>query len=227
MYIIHNSHLQIQALQKLETFGTCLAFDASGLIDFPLSGHPDMFMCQTPTHLIVAPNTPASFIKLLQTKQIPFIIGSKPVEAQQFSPYNAVVTDKWIIHRQSATDESIFNLNQNHHFIDVKQGYTRCSLLAILNHLYITSDQDIYRKLLSLNVTVKYVCGENIMLPGYRNGCFGGCFGIYQDTLFCMGNLDYLPEGYEIRLLLEKHQIKIIELCDTPLYDYGSLFIIP
>lgn len=226
MYIIHNAHINSEAIQTLQQIGICLPFDAPQIMDTPLSGHPDMFICQFNQNLIIAPNTPQYFIELLQNYNISYIFGEKEVQKNEFSPYNAVITNKYIIHHQKYTDAVILKLAKIQNYIHVNQGYTRCSLLPLQTEKFITSDQGILKKLSTSGIMITYISPKDIILPGYKNGCLGGCFGICNERIFCFGNLNKFSEGHLIKDILTSHHLKLTELCDTPLYDYGSLFFI-
>jgi len=85
----------------------------------------------------------------------------------------------------------------------------------------------IYQKLnLYPEFSVIYVNPENIILPGMKNGFFGGCCGIYKNKLYITGNLGYLKESKSIRSFIENAGFQIFELYDGPLYDGGSILFI-
>ena len=191
--------------------------------------NPDIFCCQTPHHLIIAPNIPLEIIKKFQDENIKFIFGTQKIGKKypHSSHYNAVVNNNFLIHNIKNTDEKIIESCSGKRRLSVNQGYTRCNLVELKENNFITSDKGIYHQLQFIDgLTIKYINPDKIILPGVNNGFFGGCCGIYQDKLFIIGNLNYLSEGQLLKEFVSSNGIQIIELYNGPLYDGGSIFFI-
>jgi len=107
--------------------------------------------------------------------------------------------------------------------IHVNQAYTRCNLLPLKNNNFITSDKGIYSALTAYNLNVLYVNPKSILLPGFKNGFFGGACGTYKDQFFVIGSLASFMESEKVRILLHDLGYQIVELYDGQLYDGGSL----
>jgi hypothetical protein len=77
-------------------YGGLMELETSGITYPAISGHPDIFFCQTPAGLIVAPNLPEEYFSLLDQHKIKYQKGENPLGKAypQTSPYNAVVTSK-------------------------------------------------------------------------------------------------------------------------------------
>lgn len=229
MYIIIDYRIPNEAKKKLVEYGQVIEFKTEGITYEAISSHPDIFCCQTSENLIVAPNTPSYIIDFFQTKKIDYTIGKKEVgnKYPQSSHYNAVVTDRFLIHNLKQTDEKIKESCSFKNILSVNQGYTRCNLISLGKNNFITSDKGIYNLLQTQHdIKIKYVNPEKILLPDVNNGFFGGCSGISRDKLFIIGNLEYLADGLSIKEFATSFGIKIIELYDGPLYDGGSILFI-
>jgi len=229
MYILIDSGIPVEAKNKLALFGILIELDNNTATYNAISSHPDIFCCQTTDNLIVAPNTSSKLIETFKTNNISFIIGNQNVglEYPDTSFYNAVITEKFLIHNTKFTDEIIKNKCINKTQITVKQSYTRCNLLPLGEHHFITSDLGIFKTLNSVSgLSVIYINPENIILPDFKNGFFGGCCGIYQNKLFIIGNLNHISGSKAIRLFIENAGFQIIELYDGPLFDGGSLLFV-
>lgn len=226
--IIIEHRLTQKAKSRLSEFGKLIEVRTKGIVYDAISGHPDIFICQAGSELLIAPNTPANVKKALEDNGIRFFTGEETVGAAypETSHYNAVVTDRNIIHNFRFTDLGIVNTFDNHELIHVNQGYCRCNTLPLNNDHFITSDQGISTVLTRHGFDVLYVPPEGIELTGYPNGFFGGCCGIYQDKVFINGNLDLFVEGEKVRKYLSNLNFEIIELDDAPLMDCGSIIII-
>jgi hypothetical protein len=226
MVIIADQRIPEQARSNLEQFGEVL-FLTSSKVTYPaISCHPDIFLFKTNYRLVVAPNTPKEFLELIIQIKLPFTKGQKYIglEYPETSHYNAVETDKYLIHHKKYIDPKIRNLATGKEFIHVKQAYTRCNLIALRDDRFITSDKGIEKALKHKGLEVLYVDPKGILLPGFDHGFIGGTCGVLDNRIFFIGSLDYFQEGDKIRTFLKDYEI--IELYDGPLFDGGSLVFI-
>ena len=227
MVIIADNRIPDQAKGRLEKLGEVIYLYTSGITYDAISCHPDIFFCQLSTNLILAPNTPDDIIRKLTEKTFSFAIGDSMVGERypQTSFYNAVVTNKFIIHNHNFTDIKIKELTADKEFIHVNQAYTRCNLIALNNNRFITSDRGIEKILVKTGFEVLFVDPAGILLPGFKHGFIGGACGVSDYKIVFAGGLDYFPEGKKIHSFLSDYEI--IELYDGPLFDGGSLIFIP
>jgi hypothetical protein len=140
--------------------------------------------------------------------------------------YNAAINGNYLVHRIEYTDPVIL---QNCHYlrkIPVKQGYTRCNLMLLKDGHYITSDKGIHEVLFRNGMNGLYVSSEGIILPGFRNGSVGGAMGIFENSIFIIGNLNLFREGEKIREYLTSLDYSLLELYGGPLYDGGGILFL-
>ncbi len=187
MLIIIDKRMPEKAKQALAGYGELLEFCSSGITYEAISGHPDIFFCQTPAGLITAPNIPSDFLEFLAHRGVKCIHGVLPVGKSypETARYNAVVTDKYLVHNSALTDSIISDLNPDAESICVSQGYSRCNLMEIREDQFITSDKGIEKTLVSRGINVTFFSPEGIVLPGYEHGFLGGCCGIHAGKVFC------------------------------------------
>ncbi len=229
MYILIDHRIPSEAKANLAMYGQLIELKTKGITYDAISLHPDIFCCQTPDNLIIAPNIPSYIIKTFQEKEVKYIFGKESVGMQypQTSHYNAVVTENFLIHNTKNTDEKILKSCSSKKILSVNQGYTRCNLIALNENNFITSDKGIYNQFQSCkDFKTLYVNPDKILLPDVNNGFFGGCCGIYKNKLFIIGNLDYLAEGLAVKELATSSSVKIIELYNGQLFDGGSILFI-
>jgi len=226
LLILADSRIPQPAFASLQDFGTIIPILSSGITYPAISGHPDIFFCRVEKKLIVAPNLPLSIKQKLSESTIAFREGEKPVGPNypHTAQFNAVVTDKFLIHNTIFTDPVILRETSHLEKINVKQGYTRCNLLALKNNRFITSDKGIETELIKRGFEVLLVSPEGILLPGFDHGFFGGCCGVSGDKVFFTGSLNRFPEGEKVKNFL--HDYEIIELYDGPLFDGGWLIFL-
>jgi hypothetical protein len=231
MLIIVDKRMPDGAKRNLRKYGELIEFATSGITYEAISGHPDIFFCQTPAGLVVAPNTPGHYLALLKENGISYRMGESGVNGKYpgTAGYNAVVNGHTIIHNTALTDQAIPDFLQKNsadnviHYINVKQGYTRCNLLQLNGNHFLTSDKGIESTLKENGSNVLYVSPQGILLPGFNHGFFGGCCGFWQNNLFIAGSLDLIQEAKKVREFVQSLDISIIELYDGPLYDVGGI----
>jgi hypothetical protein len=195
---------------------------------YSISSHPDIFFCKTNEGLIYAPNSDNKAITELKNKGITLIQGNSKIGSQypDSAKYNATITQTHLIHNLIFTDKSIINSCNNLTQIKVEQGYTRCNLIEIDDNKFLTSDLGIYKTLQKSKVDSFFINPDKIILPGFKNGFFGGCCGFYENKLYVIGSLKSLSEEIELKKLLTKNKIELVELYKGPLIDGGSIIII-
>lgn len=137
---------------------------------------------------------------------------------------NAAILDDDIIHNFKYTDKNLVSSVSNKNFINVKQGYSKCSILPVRNKAIITNDKGIYTSLKNEGYDVLLLPPGDILLPNLDYGFIGGVGGkISDDSLAFFGNLDYYQYGDEVKKFLTKYDVKPIYLKEGKLVDRGSL----
>lgn len=226
MLIFADIRIPTDALKTLEKFGEVVKFETKGITYDAISGHPDVFLCQTPNNLIVAPNIPKKYVNILNKINIQFTFGNYSVGEKypESAHYNALVTENYILHNADYTDKKILELCVNKVFINVNQAYTRCNTIYV-GDCYITSDRPIYNVLRKTEAPVTYVNPESVLLSGFKNGFFGGCCGVYENKLFVCGSLNNIANDQKDKIL-GLTNIEIIELYSGQLYDAGGILFL-
>jgi hypothetical protein len=227
MLIFVDKHIPDPAKIKLSFYGEVIDFETKGIVYESISCHPDIFFCQTPDTLIVSPECPEVYLKLLNDNDILYTIGEKRLSAAYpgTAYYNAVFTEKYFVHNLKHTDNKIIervNSRVGVVKIDVKQAYTRCNLVVIKD-IFLTSDKGIFLRLKTAGEKIFYVDPGDIFLKCFRNGFFGGCCGVFDDKLFVLGTLKHVKESKYLTDILSKNNIELVELHDGRLFDGGGV----
>jgi hypothetical protein len=224
MFIV-NKNIPAEAFERLGRYGKVAGFETKGITYPEVSSHADLFFCTDGKTLVMAPNTPQEYQDILSENGITYSKGKMPtgMKYPESAGYNAVVTEKYLIHHLKITDPVILEIFHDREKIHVQQGYTRCSLLPLSGNRFITSDQGIYKILHKKNLPVLYTDPKEILLPGFDHGLIGGTAGIYNNNVFFTGSLNHLRSGEQIRSFIELSGMEIIELYDGPLFDAGSI----
>jgi len=226
MHVIASASLPEAALSKLKSMADVQLFSTQGITYEAIANHPDVFLCPTEKGIVVAKNLPPDQKNALPDslpKKIQGItlVGEKYPETAH---YNAVITSSYLIHNLKFTDPALLNGCSEKIKINVNQAYTRCNVLALHHDWFITSDRGIEAALRHHHLHVLYVDPQEILLPGFAHGFFGGACGIYNQTVWFAGSLNHFKQGREISDLLGDLGYGTVELYDGPLFDGGSLF---
>ena len=228
MLIIIDGKTPQEAKKKLAEYGRLVELQTSGITYEAISGHPDIFFHQADGQWIIAPNLPSEYFGILDEHGLHYILGEQDIGEKYpaTSAYNAVSAGKFLIHNFRNTDAMITRTLEDADLIHVDQGYTRCNLLALGDKHFITSDRGIERVLKRFDKDCLYVDPAGILLPGVRNGFFGGCCGIRDNTVFIIGSLSHYTDGKIAREYIMAAGYRIVELYDGPLFDGGGIFFI-
>ena len=228
MLILCDRRIPAQARFTLSGLGQVVEFSTENITYNAISGHPDIFFCPTPAGLIVAPNLPETYFQILGCNAIRYSIGSMPVGKvyPETARYNALVNERFIIQNPGTSDPVILNLNPEKQIIAVKQGYVKCSLVALPNNSFITSDRGIEKSLKKQNAEVLFVDPAAIWLDDFEHGFFGGVCGMIENKLFVCGSLSYFKEKNFIEEFTSNAGVEIVELYQGQPMDIGTLIFL-
>ena len=197
-----------------------------------IDGHVDIqlnILNKSKKEIIINKNLPQNFKDILTEKNINFIEASSRLSHKYPNniSLNAYITENYLVHNLKFTDEIILNHSRDKKLINIKQGYSKCSILPIRENVIITNDNGIYKTSLSEDFEILYLPFGDIILPGLNYGFIGGVGGMINDnTMAFFGSLEHYSFGEEIKKFLYKYDVKPIYLNDGKLVDRGSLFVL-
>lgn len=228
MLIIVDQKIPKKAKTALANLGSIVELSTKEITYEAISGHPDIFFSKLGDQLVIAPNLPKKYIKLLDDNKLSYLVGEEAVGEKYpaSSKYNVVYNEHYLIHNFRNTDSVITSYAEDLDLIHVDQGYTRCNLLSIGNGSYISSDKGISKVLIRYKLECFTVDPSNIDLDGFKHGFFGGCCGLKDDKLYVLGSLNHLNEADELRFFLKSKRIEVVELYEGPLFDGGSILFL-
>lgn len=195
-----------------------------------IDGHVDIqlnIINKKEKKIIINKDLPTDFKKLLVKNNINYIESSKTLSKTYPDNIflNGLVLNKFFVHNLKHTDPIFLTELKNKQLINVKQGYTKCSVLPIRNDAVITSDIGIQKALINLNIDVLLLPPGDILLPGLDYGFIGGVGGmISENSMAFFGDLSKYEFGNEVKHFLFKYDVEPIYLNKGKLIDRGSLF---
>lgn len=140
--------------------------------------------------------------------------------------YNIVKMGKNIIGNISFIDLKLKEIytGLGFRFINVKQGYTKCSTCVVGSNSAITEDEGIYKTLKNEGMNILRLSRGGVTLKGFDYGFIGGASGfIKKSVLAFSGNVELHPEADLIKNFLKENKVDIIYLSSTKLSDIGSI----
>lgn len=197
-----------------------------------INGHVDIqlnIINKKEKSIIINKDLPINFKKLLSKNNINYINSSKTLSKTYPGNIflNGLSLDNFFIHNLKYTDPILLSTSKNKELIDVKQGYTKCSILPLRDKVIITSDAGIERTLRNYNFDILLIPPGDILLPGLNYGFIGGVGGMINDnSMAFFGDLSKYEFGNEVKKFLFKYDIKPLYLSKSKLIDRGSLFVL-
>lgn len=212
----------VQALEKLGI--SVIPVKTDERLPKPVSNHADMLCCHISERVIF------SYDRTLVQKLLPLGIEcrvSKHIPSDVY-PLDAALNCARIGNLFAANTKTADKdvLDAAHEgsleFVNVRQGYTRCSVAIVDECSVITSDLGVAQQLEKHGVDVLLIRPGYISLPGYDYGFIGGACGkTAPDTMFFAGDPNRHPDGKEISSFLSSKKVKIVHT-QGDLLDFGG-----
>lgn len=198
-------------------------------IDESISYHPDIVIHPINYNtLVIAPNVYDYYKEVLKETNLKLIRGERflDVKYPDDIAYNVGRVYGKAFHNFKYSDEVLkFHLKKEGvELINVKQGYTKCSMTVIDEYSIITEDKPIYNKLKELEYDPLLIDSSYINLKGQKYGFIGGATGnLSKNTILVSGSLSHHPEKEKIENYIFKRNKKIIYLSDEKILDLGTI----
>ena len=222
-----SERLPREAVEKLKTVcGRVFLLPSDRKLAGPVCHHPDMILTVVGNKLICDGDYFRANISYM--KGTCEYLGLEPVtaEAPRGEKYpldigfNVLVTEKYLFGNLKYTAPEVLEAAKENGLeaVNVKQGYTACSSLLIMNTV-VTADPSIFESAKSLLPAVKTESGK-ITLEPYDTGFIGGAAAYFGGTLYTIGELDGFPS---FKAFLSEKNIDICPLTGGDLADYGGI----
>lgn len=144
---------------------------------------------------------------------------------------NLAYSSCFAIHNFKYTDEILLDAikniakNVDRKFVNVKQGYSKCSILIVDEKSIITSDIGVYESVKE-EVDCLLISKGHIRLKTLEYGFIGGTSGRYKDEIWFYGDLSKHPDYKRIKSFIEFRKLKLRYFADFELEDIGSIFFL-
>ena len=193
-----------------------------------LEFHPDMQLAVLDKKVIINPALYDEYKDFVLSANYLPVKGKTVLQSNypEDIAYNISVVSNYVFHNTKYTDSEITCSIDGKKFVNVRQGYSGCSICNVGSDAIITADVSIYKKAKSLGIDALLVSSGEINLEHFDYGFIGGASFCYKDTVYFFGKISMHSDYQNIKNFCKKHGFGICELSDGILSDYGSLIIL-
>lgn len=199
-------------------------------ISSPIANHPDINLCYVGDNMVFVACEQNEIASILVNKGFDVIQIDEEMSTEypHDSLLNVAVFGNTVVLNEKTASKQLQNYlhNNNFNIIDVKQGYSKCSVLPISQNAAITTDEIICKKLNENNIDCLKITPNGIKLDGYDYGFIGGCGGLIgENELYFFGDITAHTDYNKIANFLKQHNISY-KCASGPLQDFGSLILL-
>lgn len=196
------------------------------LLDAPVRCHADILANYIGESVFLSDKHQIELCKFIEDNN-----GKSVIIENIESPYpndcllNFADIGDYIICNKSILTDEIVDLLPQKTIIDVKQGYSKCSVCICKRNTIITDDISVYNAVLQYdNINSLLVKKGSVHIKKYDYGFIGGCCGLIDKYLLLFnGDLSTHSDFDKIKKFLYDINVNYIDIKGKPLTDIGSI----
>ena len=230
--IIDNRMRKIEKNKLKELGYELIEINSNRTVYSEISSHVDIFCTKIKNNLIIE-DSQYNLIKENINREIKVIKGTTKIENRYPTDikYNVCIVGDYAIHNFSYTDKKIYEIlkKENYNLINVKQGYSKCSIAVIDENSIITADEGIYNTLKQYNFDILFVdYNLNIKLLNEKEyspmkGFIGGAISRIGNNIFISGDIEKIDNNKTIKKFIQKKGLGVISFNNLEVIDYGGI----
>lgn len=142
--------------------------------------------------------------------------------------YNVTALDKFAIcnSRYTATEILLEYRCASKEILNVKQGYSKCSVCVVNGNAIITADTGIAKTAAKHNIDVLKINSGYIKLRNMNYGFIGGATGLINENVLAVnGDIKTHHDADLITQFCKKHNVELYPLKDGALTDIGTVIV--
>lgn len=194
-----------------------------------ISNHPDIAIMPVGNkRLVVAPSVYEYYRESLEPLGFSLVKGdSEPgYNYPENISYNAAILGGNLVCYLKSLDRIVEDelSKKGLGFINVAQGYAKCSLAVIGESRAITSDVRIAERLIKTGADILLIEHGHIRLQGMNYGFIGGSVGLLSEReLMITGSISNHPSKGIIKEFLNRYDIRLLQLSEETIIDIGTI----
>ena len=234
-YLLIDERMRDVEKQTLKNLGYELIEIKKSTNVYPeISSHVDIFACKVKDKIIVEKSAYKMLKNKLNNDENILISGETMISYDYPNDikYNVCIVGNKAIHNFKHTDSKIIQELEKNNFklINVKQGYSNCSIAVIDKKSIILSDRGLYNNLKNSGLDILFLdyipdiklFDENGEYS-QKNGFIGGAISRIGDNIVVFGDLDKIDYNNKIRNFIKKKNLNIKEFTGINVVDYGGI----
>ena len=234
-YLLIDERMRDVEKQTLKNLGYELIEIKKSINVYPeISSHVDIFACKVKDKIVVEKSAYKMLKNKLNNDENILISGETMISYDYPNDikYNVCMVGNKAIHNFKYTYSKIISeLNKsNFEIINVKQGYSNCSIAVIDEKSIILSDRGLYNNLKNSGLDILFLdyipdiklFDENGEYS-QKNGFIGGAISRIDENIVVFGDLDKIDYYGNIRNFIESRNLKIIDFEGLDVVDYGGV----
>lgn len=233
-YVILDSRTPQKCISNLKERGfEIIPLPPFALLDAPVSAHPDMLLFfgeKLICHKEYYEKAHHELELIADLKKLKIELSNECISRKYPSDilFNAAEIGDHIFCRTDHVSEHIrkYARNCKKTLVDVKQGYSKCSICKVSESALITADKGIAKAAKNAGISVLEISPCGVSLQGYDCGFIGGASGSDGSNTYFCGNIAIHPNASQIIDFCNSHGAPAVSLSDEPLYDVGTIFFI-
>jgi len=203
-----------------------LPIEANEGIDPSVSSHADMAALHLGGNKIIVDRAQSALKSSLSCIGFEVFRTEKDIKGKYPDDIklNFSVAGDCIIGNIKNADDMLIKMTADNKYIDVRQGYSKCSTLVVNDRAIITDDEGICRKTVENGFDSLLISKGDICLPGHEYGFIGGASGkISKDTVVFFGDVTLHRDFEKINAFLTEHGCKYLCTDKGQLRDIGGI----
>ena len=218
-----------EAIKKTEALGIkTIRISPCGNLNDGIACHADLQLIHIGNNKVIIPANAEHLFEQLKNLNFEVINDENRLKREYPGdvPLNAQIIGKYIICNKKTVSRKVLTEAEKAGLtvIDVKQGYTACSICVLNENAIITDDIGIFTAAQFFLNDVTLIEKNSIGLKNYNYGFIGGCCGkISKDTLAVNGSLMSHSDCNRIADALSRNNIKVLELRNGRMEDIGGI----
>ena len=192
-------------------------------VDARLSGHADLAALAIGEKMLLGGRAGA----LIEPKvrDLGWKTELLPIKGDEYpddAALNACVMGEYVIHNAGVS--AVYDSEK---FINIRQGYAKCSICPVTERALITSDMGIAKVCERAGFDVLRIRPGDVLLPGFEYGFIGGAtFKLSPDVLAFTGDIYRHRDSAAIITFIKKYNVEPLCLTDGELLDIGSAVLL-
>lgn len=218
-----------EILDCLKNLGySCIPVIESDRVSKPISRHSDVLYRKLSDDTVIASACQKENFSFLNKAGYNILVCDNLSPGYNTESYlNFIINDKYIICNPKTALKMESEYTTNKKTINVKQGYTSCSVVCVNNEAYITDDENIYNTLSENNIACLKIKKGDIELNGYNYGFIGGAsVKLDEENILFLGDIKDLTDKNNVIEFCRKYNMNTLFIKDKKLKDIGSALIL-